>query len=434
MSIHDEIRQEIRNIIEANATADILSPTFVANKTYARFGSLDDEPHVHHNAPSNTSKQPARRELGWENLMRTAKPTTRIKATYVPRACCKNAYPIPTPKRWRSAVLAIPVARSPTSLAMEHHGVGKISRRAHATRDRVAYVSRSQDGGVVSFVKIFPSIYDGTLVEHWQALVTFQQMIILCDENGIVDMTPYAIHGRTGIPLEIIRAGIPVLEAPDPASRSPAMQGRRIARLDETREWGWFLVNYADYRHKRSVEEKREADRLRVAGKRADVAASREASQRVAGSRDASGEVANVAQGEGEGDRDRSRASTPFQGVEVGTEVPTSAPAAKKKEKKAKAPPCPIAAIVDLYHAKLPKLPRVEKITPGREGYVRQRWHEDLPTLDHWANYFDDVAQSDFLMGRSRALGDRPPFRADFEWLCRPSNFAKVAEGKYHHG
>lgn len=56
--------------------------------------------------------------------------------------------------------------------------------------------------------KIFDSIYDGTLRTNWQALVTFQQLIILADKSGVVDMTPHAIHGRTGIPMEIIEAGI----------------------------------------------------------------------------------------------------------------------------------------------------------------------------------------------------------------------------------
>lgn len=93
---------------------------------------------------------------------------------------------------------------------------------------------------------------------------------------------------------------------------------------------------------------------------------------------------------------------------------------------------CPTKQIVDLYHEVLPTLSRVEKITTARQGYIRQRWLNDLTTLDEWRNYFQDVKASDFLMGRVNGSGDKPPFRADLEWLCRPGNFAKVAEGKYH--
>ena len=73
-------------------------------------------------------------------------------------------------------------------------------------------------------------MYDGTLYGNWKALVTLQQMIILCDMDGFVDMTPQAIAARTGIPLEIIRTGITALEEPDPYSRTPDLEGRRIER------------------------------------------------------------------------------------------------------------------------------------------------------------------------------------------------------------
>ena len=94
--------------------------------------------------------------------------------------------------------------------------------------------------------------------------------------------------------------------------------------------------------------------------------------------------------------------------------------------------PCPVGEIVKLYHETLPMLPTVEKITKARGGYIRQRWREDLPELDHWKNYFAYVAQSRFLTGRTEGRDGKPPFRADLEWITKPGNFAKIAEGKYH--
>lgn len=93
----------------------------------------------------------------------------------------------------------------------------------------------------------------------------------------------------------------------------------------------------------------------------------------------------------------------------------------------------PIKQVVELYHEILPELPTVQKMTKTREGYIRQRWRDgDLPTLEAWRNYFSYVRESPFLMGRVNGSGDKPPFRADLEWLVRPANFAKVAEDKYH--
>ena len=120
--------------------------------------------------------------------------------------------------------------------------------------------------------KIFEQIYDGTLVANWKALVTFQQMIVLCDADGTIDMTPQAISSRTGIPLEIIGEGISYLEQEDPYSRSPDENGKRITRLDEHRPWGWSIVNHGKYkslqdadtiRHQNKIRKQRQRERSR---------------------------------------------------------------------------------------------------------------------------------------------------------------------------
>lgn len=110
------------------------------------------------------------------------------------------------------------------------------------------------------FAKLYPSMYDGTLATKgpWQALVTFQQLLVLCDRFGVVDMTREVIARRTTIPLEIITTGIDALEQPDPNSRRPDDDGRRIVRLDDHRDWGWQIVNYGHYRDLKNAEDRRE--------------------------------------------------------------------------------------------------------------------------------------------------------------------------------
>lgn len=111
--------------------------------------------------------------------------------------------------------------------------------------------------------KLFTQMFDGTLATNgpWEALVTFQQLIILANKNGEVDMTAGAIAKRTTIPLEIIQTGLAELLKPDPESRSPDEEGRRIVPLEDNRSWGWRLVNYAHYRLIRSEDERREYHR-----------------------------------------------------------------------------------------------------------------------------------------------------------------------------
>jgi hypothetical protein len=171
------------------------------------------------------------------------------------------------------------------------------------------------------YTKVFRTMYEGTLADNWQALVTFQQLLILANDEGVVDMTISAIHRHTGIPQEILEAGIKVLEAPDHGSRTPDMEGRRIARMDEHRDWGWFLVNFKKYRQMTTREEKKEADRARMRERRSaenpdksgtsqDVAKGSDESQTVANSSQLSFDVANVAYTDLDTDKDQEHPPT----------------------------------------------------------------------------------------------------------------------------
>ncbi len=113
------------------------------------------------------------------------------------------------------------------------------------------------------YAKVFTQIYDGTLCTRgpWQALVTFQQMLVLADKDGIVDMTAEAISRRTTIPLEIIETGIAELVKEDPRSRTPEEGGRRLALLSPDRDWGWRVVNYKRYRGLKREEDRRDYHR-----------------------------------------------------------------------------------------------------------------------------------------------------------------------------
>ncbi len=116
--------------------------------------------------------------------------------------------------------------------------------------------------------KIFESMYGGSLYGHWEALVTMQQLIVLSDPHGEIDLTPEAIAARTSIPLEIISAGLKELSEPDPRSRSRTDDGRRITLIDPSRDWGWKLVNHDYYNGLVSACDKREKDKIAIGIKR----------------------------------------------------------------------------------------------------------------------------------------------------------------------
>lgn len=248
------------------------------------------------------------------------------------------------------------------------------------------------------YAKVFRQIYDSTLAEDWRALVTFQQFLVLADAQGVVDMTPGAIHRVTNIPQDIIDAGIEKLQQPDPISRSDKEEGRRLVLIDPNRNWGWKIVNHEKYREIRSQEDRRKYMRTYMQGYR---------KQHV---NDCKPELAQLADTEAEAEAD-----TKNKG-DVETHVST---------------PIPFEKILNLYHESLPELPRCIKLTQTRRGYMRQRWLEDLPDLEAWKKYFEIVRASRFLMGKTPPRNGSPPFRATLDWLCRPENCCKVVEGKY---
>ena len=75
------------------------------------------------------------------------------------------------------------------------------------------------------FAKVYRSLWDGTLAARADAWPTFLFLLAHSDAEGIVDMTCEAISARSGFTLEVVRAAIAALEAPDPGSRSPAETG-----------------------------------------------------------------------------------------------------------------------------------------------------------------------------------------------------------------
>lgn len=85
-------------------------------------------------------------------------------------------------------------------------------------------------------------MYDGTISANWQGLVTFQQMIVLCDADGVIDMTPPALSRRTGIPLEIIEKGIEFLESKKIISNLYRHTPNGWV-IEDNKDCSWFVKN-----------------------------------------------------------------------------------------------------------------------------------------------------------------------------------------------
>lgn len=275
------------------------------------------------------------------------------------------------------------------------------------------------------YTKVFRSIYDGTLADNWKAMVTFQQLLILADADGVVDMTIGAIARTTGIPLEILNEGIAHLEQPDPQSRTPDMQGRRIAKIDPHRGWGWFLVNFKKYKEMRTREEKRDADRERMRQKRQHATDS-DMSQSVA----ACSEVSPMSPTHTHTNTEESKAIVPADAA--------TPPKVDRSERLAAVTRDAVAAYNDalakprglLAAVTLPdsdtRRANVKRCLRVAALICQDQFGDSKVTPEFWRAYFASVKCDPFLSGAGPYSGSHANWRPDFEFLTRPETVEKV--------
>jgi len=114
------------------------------------------------------------------------------------------------------------------------------------------------------FGKVFASLWEGSLYGKSDEQLVFVYLLAHATDQGAVDVFHNKIASDTGMSVERVTAALLQLEGPDEMSRTPDQGGRRIVRLDEHRNWGWLIVNYAKYRQIKKAETLREQTRERV--------------------------------------------------------------------------------------------------------------------------------------------------------------------------
>jgi len=80
--------------------------------------------------------------------------------------------------------------------------------------------------------------------------------------------------------------------------------------------------------------------------------------------------------------------------------------------------------IIKIFNDTCPNLPQVLKLTSQRETAIKSRIKEY--SLAQIGDVIQNTADSEFLNGKN----DRN-WRADFDWIFKPSNFIKILENKY---
>ena len=86
---------------------------------------------------------------------------------------------------------------------------------------------------------------------------------------------------------------------------------------------------------------------------------------------------------------------------------------------------CPYKAILDLFNNICTSFPKLRLIDGKRKEAVQARW-KTYGSLDVFKELFERAEASRFLKGENDSN-----WKADFDWMMRPTNMAKILEGKY---
>ena len=95
------------------------------------------------------------------------------------------------------------------------------------------------------FIKLYETFWRGTLAkEGLHTRVLFLAMIQLADNEGILKESPANLADYAGMSVEEAEDALLVLQKPDPSSRTPDQDGRRVLDLGKNH---WAVVNYSLY-------------------------------------------------------------------------------------------------------------------------------------------------------------------------------------------
>ena len=123
---------------------------------------------------------------------------------------------------------------------------------------------------LAGWTKLFSSIVTSSIwCEDDKTFRVWVALLALSDQEGIVEGSVPGLANLCRLQPAEMRAALEKLASPDPDSRSPEFEGRRIEKI----EGGWRLLNYEKYRQKAVAGEGSRAPYYRAyrARKRAEL-------------------------------------------------------------------------------------------------------------------------------------------------------------------
>lgn len=229
------------------------------------------------------------------------------------------------------------------------------------------------------FVKLYGSILDSSVwSEDPYTRLVWITMLAMADADGFIEAAVPGLARRANVPLEACESALARLQFPDPYSKSPEHEGRRVARVAR----GWTILNYMAYRELRTERQVQDAvrqQRHREGLKRDTSRSSRQVS--------ASASLSSVSVGEGSGEREDDRGARLLHESRVAKERRFYAAVARLSELQPEKDPPDIARELTGYTAKAGH--KVKGVVRP-EGLTDERLDKSLEDAEWW---IDDLTK-----------------------------------------
>lgn len=274
-----------------------------------------------------------------------------------------------------------------------------------------------------SFTKLSSGILASTV---WQepnsTRIVWITMLALADKTGHVAASIPGLAHLARVTLQEAEAALATFSAPDPYSRTPENEGRRI----EPVPGGWVLLNHGAYRARRDADEtkerKREWDRQNRPSGHARAKDVPTQSDAVRQNRPSPPQA------------DTDTEAKKEQKLEVAPLPPSPADADETPAPKVD-PVCRI--VLDAYHRRLPSCQAVHAMTPKRRRRIlaanklAKALIADkalgMTPAEFWDAYFAECADDAWLSGKKPNAGN-PGWKQNIDVLLRDDHFGSVMD------
>lgn len=139
------------------------------------------------------------------------------------------------------------------------------------------------------YTPLYETMLTGTLYGKWPHTGIWACMLSRASREGVIDEVPASLAAAIGVPVDLLLSCISDFMRPDAGSRTKDHDGRRLALIDPSRDWGWRVLNHGKYRDR--ARKKNFDDARTESGKDAERKATERQSQEVPTRPDASRRV-----------------------------------------------------------------------------------------------------------------------------------------------